>query len=88
MDTRRWKRHASTALATFLGALSPLTLSLCGSGVEVNGLKLEATGIKVDNVNVGGGGQGADPAAGQPGRTEYPGRTLVCTATPAGTRCE
>ena len=81
-----------------LGWMIPVQMmSFCGSGIEVNGAKIEATGLKIDNVNVntggGGGGQGMDERAGQKAGTEYPGEidrhdySKIGAPEPAKRRC-
>lgn len=70
------RRLLSQVLATLLGGASPL-LSMCGAGAEINGFKFSPTGIRIDQINVGGGGApGFDPAAGEKGRTEYEGKPM------------
>lgn len=61
-----------------LAWLAAPLLSMCGAGAEINGMKLAPTGIRIEQINIGGGAQGPDPSAGQKGATEYDSAPQVC----------
>lgn len=85
------RARLSQILATALGILCASgggMLSMCGTGAEVNGVKISPTGIRIDQVNISGGGgqQGMDDRAGQRGATEYEGTQLNCRDDGSGTK--
>lgn len=82
-ENTKWFRRRVLAL---IFAASSSLASLCGSGAEINGVKLSPAGIRVDAIYVGGGQPGRDDSAGQAGRTEYDGTAQRCPMGSDGRR--